>query len=67
MSARSSKDDYLQLRVAVCRSLLGATAHVPRDSLDSQFSLSPTDRLPNRESKSNYGRYDKGLCDGTSW
>jgi hypothetical protein len=34
MSAQSSKDDHFWSRVAFCRSLLGATAHVPRDSLD---------------------------------
>jgi hypothetical protein len=37
---RVSEDDNLQSRFAVCRLLLGATARIPRDSLDPQFSLS---------------------------
>jgi hypothetical protein len=47
MLTRSSKDDNLQPRFAICRSLLGATTHVPHDSLDPQFSLSPADGWPN--------------------
>jgi hypothetical protein len=47
MLARSSKDDHFRSRVAVCRSLLEATARVPRDTLDSQFGLSPADGWPN--------------------
>jgi hypothetical protein len=47
MLARSSKDDNLQPRFVVCRSLLGATAHVHQNSLDPQFALSLADGWPN--------------------
>jgi hypothetical protein len=66
MSAWRSEDDRFYSRVVVCRSLLGATARVPRDSLDSQFGLSPADGWPNRVSQSNSRRYFHSLCDGAS-
>jgi hypothetical protein len=47
MLAWSSKDNHLQSRVVVYRSLLGATARVPGDSFDSQFGLLSTDGRPN--------------------
>jgi hypothetical protein len=47
MLTRCSKDDNLRPRFVACRSLLGATACVPRDSLDPQFGLSATDGWPN--------------------
>jgi hypothetical protein len=47
MLAWSSEDDNLRPRFIVCRSLLGATARVPQNSSDPQFSLSPTDGWPN--------------------
>jgi hypothetical protein len=47
-------------------SLLGATARISRDSLDSQFSLSPIDGWSNRESQPNSRRYAESLCDGIS-
>jgi hypothetical protein len=47
MLAQSSKTNNLQPGFTVCRSLLGATAHVPQDSLDPQFGLSPADGWPN--------------------
>jgi hypothetical protein len=57
ISAWSSQDNHFWSRVVVCRSLLGATARVSRDSLDSQFGLSPPDGWPNRESQLNSRRY----------
>jgi hypothetical protein len=47
MLTQSSEDDNLRPRFIVCHSLLGATAHVPRDSLDPQFDLSPIEGWPN--------------------
>jgi hypothetical protein len=47
MLARSSKDDNLRSGFTVCRSLLGATACVPRNSLDPQCGLPPTDEWSN--------------------
>jgi hypothetical protein len=35
------------LNFLVCRSLLGATTRIPRDSLDPQFGLSPAIGWPN--------------------
>jgi hypothetical protein len=46
MLTQGAEDDNLQLRFAVCRSIFGATARVPRDSLDPHFSLSSTDTWP---------------------
>jgi hypothetical protein len=46
--------------------LFGATAHVPRGSLDSQFSLLPSDGWPTRESQPNSRRYAQSLCDEIS-
>jgi hypothetical protein len=66
MLARSSEVDNLQPRFTVCRSLLGATARVPRNSLDPQFGLSLADGWPNRVSQPNTGRYAKSLCFGTT-
>jgi hypothetical protein len=66
MLTQSSKDDNLRPRFTVCRSLLGATARVPRDLPDPQFSLSPTDRWPNRASQPNTQGYAKSMCSGTS-
>jgi hypothetical protein len=53
-------------RVPVCCSLLGATARIPRDSIDSQFSLSPADGWSNRESQPNSIRCAENLSDGIS-
>jgi hypothetical protein len=47
MLTRDSEDNNLQLRFVVCRSLLGAIARVPQDSLDPQFGLTPIDGWPN--------------------
>jgi hypothetical protein len=43
----SSEDIILRPRFTFCHSLLGATARVPWNPSDPQFSLSPTDRLSN--------------------
>jgi hypothetical protein len=64
MLARSSEDDNLRPRFTVCRSLLGATECVPRDSPDPQFGLPPTDRWPNRASQPDLGRHTESLCHG---
>jgi hypothetical protein len=45
MLAWSSEDNNLRPRFVVCCSLLRATTHVPWDSLNSQFSLSPAESL----------------------
>jgi hypothetical protein len=66
MLARSSEDNNLRLRFTVCRSLLRATAHVPRDSLNPRFNLSSVDWWPNWLSQLNPWRYAKSLCFGTS-
>jgi hypothetical protein len=66
MLARSSEDDHLRSGVAVCRSLLGATAHVPWDSFDPQFCLSSIDGQSNRAGEPNPLGYVKDLCDGVS-
>jgi hypothetical protein len=66
MLALSSKDDNLRPRFTVCRSLLGATAHIPRNSPYPQFGLSPKDWWPNWASQPNTGRYAKSLCFGTT-
>jgi hypothetical protein len=47
MLGQSSKGDNLRLRFVVCHSLLRGIAHIPRNSLDPQFGLSPTDGWPN--------------------
>jgi hypothetical protein len=47
MLARSSEDNNFRPRFIVFRSLLGATAHVPRNSPDPQFGLSPADGWQN--------------------
>jgi hypothetical protein len=52
--------------VTVCRSLLGATARVPQNSLDPYFALSPADGWPNGASEPNSGEYGKGVHNGTS-
>jgi hypothetical protein len=64
MVARSSKDDNLQWRFAVCHSLLVATAGVPRNSLDPQFALPPTDGWSNEASQLDLGRHAEILCHG---
>jgi hypothetical protein len=43
----NTKYDNLRPRFTVCYSLLGATACVPRNPFDPQFSLSPIDGWPN--------------------
>jgi hypothetical protein len=69
MSARGSEGDHFWSRVTVCRSFLGATARVPRDSLDLQFGLPPADGWPNRESKPNFiqQQQPKEYEDATIW
>jgi hypothetical protein len=67
MLARGSEDDHFLSRVIVCHSLLGATACTPRESLNSQFSLSPADGGPNCENQPNSRRYAQSLRDRISW
>jgi hypothetical protein len=64
MLAHSSEDDNLQSRFIVCRSLLGATACIPQDSLDPQFGQPPTDGWPNGVSQPDLGRHAESLCHG---
>jgi hypothetical protein len=47
MLGQSSKGDNLSLRFVVCHSLLRGIAHIPRNSPDPQFGLSPTNGWPN--------------------
>jgi hypothetical protein len=64
MLAWSSEDDHLRSRVIVYHSLLGKTACISWDSLDQQFSVSHTNRRPNRTSEPNLGRYVESPCHG---
>jgi hypothetical protein len=64
MFTRGLKDNNLRPRVTVCRSLLGATTCVPRDSPDPQFILPPTNGWPNRVSQPDLGRHAESLCHG---
>jgi hypothetical protein len=66
MLTQSSKDDNFWSRFTVCRSLLGATTRVPRDSLDPQFGLSPSDGWLNWASQPNSWRYAESMCSRTS-
>jgi hypothetical protein len=56
--------DNLRSRFTVCRSLLGATPRVPRNSLDPQFGLPPIDGWPNGASQLDLRRHVESLCHG---
>jgi hypothetical protein len=62
MLAQSFEDDNLRSRFVIGRSLLGATACIPQDSLDPQFGLPPTDGWPNGASQPDLGRHAESLC-----
>ncbi|WVZ87921.1 hypothetical protein U9M48_034495 [Paspalum notatum var. saurae] len=55
-------DHHFRLRIAVCVSLLGATANYSWNQIDSEFSIPPSNKRPSRKSESNLRGHVEGLC-----